>query len=172
MLLKEQFGDVQSVVNCHCTELINITPGINSSKGLQLLYDQVEKHLRSLEAPHQDVNQEVFISIITSKVPKDVFVQLEIQKGAKNKWTVGKFRDLLNDYVSAREKAEQHGNTAISSNRQQASHPLQMSTEALMAGPKAQYRSFEKSKAFRSCRLCNGNHWNDECTSYQTDRQT
>ena len=88
-LLKERFGDVQSVVN-HYTELINITPGINSSKGLRLLYHHVEKHLRSLEALHQDVNQEVFISIITSKVPKDVLVQLEIQKGAKNKWTVGK----------------------------------------------------------------------------------
>ena len=37
-----------------------------------------------------------------------------------------------------------------------------------MAGPKAQYRSFEKSKAFRSCSFCNGNHWNDECTRYQT----
>ena len=98
-LLKERFGDVQSVVNCHYRELINITPGINSSKGLRLLYDQVEKHLRSLESLHQDVNQEVFISIITSKVPKDVLVQLEIQKGAKNKWTVGKLRDLLNDYV-------------------------------------------------------------------------
>ena len=79
-LLRERFGDVQSVVNCHYTELINITPAINSSKGLRQLYDQVEKHLRSLEALHQDVNQEVFISIITSKLPKDVLVQLKFQR--------------------------------------------------------------------------------------------
>ena len=93
-------------------------------------------------------------------------VQLEIQKGAKNKWTVSKLRDFLNDYVSAREKVEQHANTGISSNRQQASHPLRMSTEALMAGLKVQYRPFEKRKAFRSCRFCNGDHWNDECTRF------
>ena len=77
-----------------------------------------------------------------------------------------KLRDFLNDYVSAREKAEQHANTGISSNRQQASRPLRMSTEALMAGSKVQYRFFEKRKAFRSCRFCNGDHWNDECTRY------
>ena len=46
-MLKERFGDVQSVVNCHYTELINITPVINNSKGLRQLYDQVEKHFRS-----------------------------------------------------------------------------------------------------------------------------
>ena len=102
------------------------------------------------------------------QTPKDALVQLEIQKGARNKWTVRKLRDLLNDYVSAREKAEQHANTGISTNRQQASHPLRLSTEALISGPKAQYRPYEKSKVFRSCRFCNGNHWNDECTRYPT----
>ena len=160
-MLKEHFEDVQSVVNCHNTELINITPAINNSKGLWQLYDQIEKHLRSLEALNQDVNQEVFISIITAKLPKDIFVQLEIQKGAKNKWTIGLLRELFNDCVSAREKAKQHINTGISTSRQQTSHPLRLSTEALVAGA--------KSKVFKSCRHCNGNHWNDECTKYPTN---
>ena len=74
-LLKERFG--------HYTELINISPAINSSRGLRLLYHETEKHLRSLEALKQDISQEVFISIIISKIPKDVLVQLQIQKGAK-----------------------------------------------------------------------------------------
>ena len=73
-------------------------------------------------------------------------MQLEIQKGAKNRWTVSKLRDSLNDYISAREKAEQHANTGISTNRQNASHPSRLSTEALMAGPKAQYHPYEKAK--------------------------
>ena len=76
-MLKERFGDVQSVVNCHYTELINITPAINNSKGLRQLYDQIEKHLRSLEALNQDVNQELFISIINAKLPKDVWCNLK-----------------------------------------------------------------------------------------------
>ena len=74
-MLKKRFGNVKSEVNCHYTELINITPAINNSKGLRQLYDQIEKHLRSLEALNQAVNQEVFISIITAKLPKDVLVQ-------------------------------------------------------------------------------------------------
>ena len=152
-MLKERFGDVQSVVNCHYTELIYISPAINNSKGHRQLYDQIEKHLRSLEALNQDVNQEVFISIITAKLPKDVLVQLEIQKGAKNKWTISLLRELFNDCVSVREKDEQHINTGISTSRQQASHPLRLSTEALVTGA--------QSKVFRSCRFCNGNHWND-----------
>ena len=44
-LLKDRFGDKQSVINCHYTELINVAPAINSSKGLRLLYDEIEKHL-------------------------------------------------------------------------------------------------------------------------------
>ena len=82
-LLKDRFGDKQSVINCHYTELINVPPANNTSKGLRMLYDEAEKHLRSLEALKQNINQEVFISIITSKIPKEVLVQLEIQKGAK-----------------------------------------------------------------------------------------
>ena len=133
-MLKERFGDVQNVVNWHYTELINITPAINNSKGLRQLYDHIEKHFRRFEALNQDVNQEVFISIITAKLPMDVLVQLEIQKGAKNKWTIGLLRELFNDCVSAREKAEQHINTGITTSRQQASYPLRLSTEALVAG--------------------------------------
>ena len=38
-LLKDRFGDTQSVINCHYTELINVTPAVNSSKGLRMLYD-------------------------------------------------------------------------------------------------------------------------------------
>ena len=91
-----------------------------------------------------------------------MLVQLEIQKGARNKWTVVKLRDLLNDYVSARENAEQHNNTGISNNRQQASQPLRMSAEALRAGPKSVSRPYERNTLFKSCRFCNGNHWNDE----------
>ena len=45
--------------------------------------------------------------MITSKIPKDVLIQLEIQKGARNKWAVEELRKLFNNYVAARERAEQ-----------------------------------------------------------------
>ena len=77
-LLKERFGDIQSIINSHYVELVNLPMAINSPKGLRLLYDQIEQHLRSLEALKQDINQEVFVSIITAKLPKDVLLQLDI----------------------------------------------------------------------------------------------
>ena len=102
-LLKERYRDTQAVVSSHYTELINLKSALNTSKGLRSLYNQIEKHLRSLKALEQDINQDIFISMITSKLPKDVLFQLEIQKGTRAKWTVNELWERLNDYVAARE---------------------------------------------------------------------
>ena len=82
-LLKERFGDQQTVINSHYTEIINLFSASNNTRSLRALYDQIEKNLRSLEALKQDINQNVFISMVTSKIPKDVLIQLELQKGFK-----------------------------------------------------------------------------------------
>lgn len=87
-ILKERFGNRQTLINSHYGQLINLTQAFNNPESLRLLYDQIEKQLRSLEALQQDISQEVFISMITAKLPKDVLIQPAIQKGAKNKWTV------------------------------------------------------------------------------------
>ena len=104
-LLKERYGDKQAVVTSHYIELINLKPAPNNPKGLRKMYNDVEKHLRSLQALEQDTYQDLFISIITSKLPKDIVIQLEIQKGARTPWTV---RERFNDYSVARERAELH----------------------------------------------------------------
>lgn len=95
-LLKERFRDKQSVVKCHYTELIKIIPANNNPKALRSLYDQIEKHTRSIEALEHYINQEVFISIITSMIPKNILVRLGLQKGKKNEWTVKQLTELLN----------------------------------------------------------------------------
>ena len=103
-LLKERYGDSQTVINSHYVELINLRAAPNMPRGLRSLYDQIEKHLRSLQALEQDINQDVFISMITPKLPKEVLIQLEIQKGTCNKWTVKVLRELFKNYVAARER--------------------------------------------------------------------
>ena len=62
--------------------------------------------MRRLEALQQNTNHDIFLSRISSKNPKDVFIQMELQKGARNKWSVNKLRELLNNYVCATERAE------------------------------------------------------------------
>ncbi|VDH99508.1 Hypothetical predicted protein [Mytilus galloprovincialis] len=91
-ILKERFGNVQSVVNKHYSDLINLQSASNQTTHLRRLYDDLERHLRSLDAMHQDVTQDVFISMITSKLPKEVLIQLEIQNNER--WTVGKLRQF------------------------------------------------------------------------------
>ena len=162
-LLKERFGSSQSVVNSHYTQLINMKPAFNSTKGLRTLYDQFERHLRSLEALKQDTNQDVFVNIMTSKIPKEVLLQLQFQRGAKIKWTVGRLRELQSDYISVREETEEQCNNTetAESNPGAITRPLRSSTEALVVGSKPSIRQ-------GSCRFCNGQHWSDECQRYAT----
>ena len=110
-LLKERFGDQQTVINSHYTEMINLSTASNNTRSLRALYDQIEKNLRSLEALKQVINQNVFISMVTSKIPKDVLIHLELQMGSKCEWSVSKLRELFTEYISARERAEQQATT-------------------------------------------------------------
>ena len=161
-ILKDKFGKSKSVVNSHYTQLMNLKPATNTTKGLRVLYDNFERHFRSLEAMQQDTNQDVFVPMLTSKIPKDVLFQLQIQRGANVDWTVTRLRELLNDYVSNREDSEQQGHTDISSSTSTA-RPLRSSTEALMVNQRTSQRQNN-----RNCRFCSGNHWSDECRRYQT----
>ena len=77
-LLKERFGDQQTVINSHYSEMMNLTSASNNIKSLRSLYDQIEQNLRSFDALKQDINQDIFISMVTSKLPRDVLIQLEI----------------------------------------------------------------------------------------------
>lgn len=82
-VLKERFGDVHDVVNIHYHKLINMQKAGNTTSSLRTLIDTMERHLRSLEVLKQDINQDMFVCMIRSKLPKDVLLQLEIQKGSK-----------------------------------------------------------------------------------------
>ena len=125
-------------MNSHYTQLINMKPAFNSTKGLRTLYDQFERHLRSLEALKQDTNQDVLVNIMTSKIPKEVLLQLQFQRGAKIKWTVGRLRELLSDYISVREDTEEQCNNTetAGSNPDAITRQLRSSTEALIVGSK------------------------------------
>ena len=60
------------------------------------VYDKLEYHLRCLEELQKDTNNDMFLVIIKSKIPEDMFQQLELLTGAKNKWSVNKLRHSLN----------------------------------------------------------------------------
>lgn len=101
-IMKERFGNIQETIDLHYNRLISQRPASDSIEGLRRLLDTLDKHFRSLEVLEQNINQDVFVSVIKSKLPSNVLLHLEIQKGSKENWNVLSLRDLLNEYVVAR----------------------------------------------------------------------
>ena len=113
-ILKDRFGNEQEVIDLHCSKMINLTPATNKTSSLRNLLDSMEKHLRSLEVLKQNIDQDVFVSMIRAKLPEEVLLQYEILHGTKNKWTIEALRHRLHDYITAREHAEKKDNAAES----------------------------------------------------------
>ena len=106
--------------------------------------------------------------MITSKLPKEVSIHLEVQREARSKWAVKKLREQLNVYISARERAEQHASTVKMDSSEESRKHLMSSAEALMAGVQATDGKRKRMKYYPTCKYCTGNHWSDECTKYTT----
>lgn len=104
--LKERFGNKQEVVDLHYSQIINLQVANNNTHSLRLFLDRIQRHLRSLEVLKQDINQDVFVSMVKAKLPQEVLLQLEIMNGADNEWNTVKLIETLRSYVKAREKSE------------------------------------------------------------------
>ena len=89
-ILKDRFGNTQEVIDLHYHKLINLPQAVNKTCSLRGLLDNIERHIRSLDVLKQNINQDVFVSMILSKLPEDVLLRLEMLNGkrAKSKWTV------------------------------------------------------------------------------------
>ena len=166
-LLKERFGNDQWIINFHLSQIINLQPALNSSKGLRLFYDQLESHLRSLEVLRQDINHEIFALLITSKLPKDILMQLIIQRGARKKWSVALLRELLKNYICAAEEVEQLSDPGNVQGETELTKPLQGLSDQRLPHSK-KYNIHQE--LFKRCRYCRGNHWSDQCSEYLTSK--
>ncbi|MCG8034488.1 MAG: DUF1759 domain-containing protein [Candidatus Thiodiazotropha taylori] len=192
--LRERFGNSQEVIDCHYNEMINLQTANNNTHSLRLFLDKVQRHLRSLEVLKQNINQDVFVSMIKAKLPQAVLLQLEIMNGAKNKWSTVKLIETLCDYIFAREKSEIKSNQVESnSNSAGANHKATNNHERSRGNKRADFQSkndkrapFQVSSAealvagtkevsvkpyFDKCRYCENKHWSDECPTYRTVKE-
>ena len=159
-LLTSRFGDSQVIINAHHVALMDLPNCSASTKKLRTFYDAVEIHLRSLAAAGQDTAQLVFLPMITSKLPKSVLVQLELQKGP-TPWTVTNLRTALGQYVSAQEAAERQCPTTADVDRPTYSSGQVLTTHKPAATTTA-------SAAAVTCAFCKQKHYSDDCTTYRT----
>ena len=105
-LLQERFGRDELMMDAHYSALMDLPVSLNVTEKLRATYDMIEKHLRSLKALGENVDQPHFVFLIKSKLPKMVISQMEEYKDMEEKWTVESIRKALKRYICAQEVGE------------------------------------------------------------------
>ena len=162
-LLKERFGNEQLIIDSHYMQLMDMPAAINKVSSLRATYDNIEKHLRSLNALGEDTNQRQIISMIRSKLPKVFLARLEERKDGGENWTTQLLRNYLKAYITAQETAEnqfmmhQSEQGTVKGYQRSAFNPKPFgTTETLLSNETLNHRK-------RNCLYCQGSHWSDEC---------
>ena len=91
-ILKKRFGNKQLIIDAHYRSLSHLPPATNQVVKLRSCYDNIERHLQSLDAIGENVNHRHFIALIFEKLPQRVRCQLYMQKPEDEEWTVPKLR--------------------------------------------------------------------------------
>ena len=106
-LLKERYGKKHILIDTHYAQLINLPIAMNKTLSLKLYFDLTEKHLRVFSALGENIEQKQFLSMMKSKLPRDVISKLEEQKHENYEWTAETFRKRLKRYITAQEPGDQ-----------------------------------------------------------------
>ncbi|XP_044180058.1 uncharacterized protein LOC114970531 [Acropora millepora] len=173
-LLQKRFGQNDIIINAHYTSLMDRTCLLRcSTSALRTSYDSIEKHLRSLQALGEDVNTKILVSLIMTKLPKDVITPLTDHKEDGQEWTVQLLRDKLHRFITNRENAERQCGIKYDSKHTARSMWLtsedkecKTTTETLFSVTKPP--KDQKVRRRDICVYCQGKHWSDECKTYAT----
>ena len=99
-LLKERYGKKQIMIKAHFAKLMNLPMATYKATSLRTFYDTMEKHLRCLQSLGEDDNNTQILTVLQSKLPRSVLLQLERIKERANELTVKKFREVLHHHIS------------------------------------------------------------------------
>ncbi len=105
-VLKQRYSDENQIINAHFSELAKLPPCSHSTSALRITFDQIEVHLRSLEALGEPIETNQLVTTIMAKLPENVTAHLTDQKKDGDRWTVKMLRDMLRKYITSREYAE------------------------------------------------------------------
>ena len=76
------------MIEAHYSKLRNIPNLATYYEKLRSTLDQIERHIRSLEALGQNVENECMVLLIRSKLPRTILAKLEEYKNSNDIWTV------------------------------------------------------------------------------------
>ena len=110
-LLTERYGKKHLMVAAHYSQLRDIPQSTGHYSKLRITLDCVEKHLRSLESLGEDVNNNMIVSMVKSKLPKYVIARLEEYKDDDDTpWNLETIRKGWKKFVTAQEAGERQMN--------------------------------------------------------------
>ena len=105
-LLKERYGRKHIMADAHYAKMMNMPMATYRATSLRTFYDTTEKHLRCLRSLGEDDNQMQVLSMLKSKLPRSVLLDLERMKAEDEEWTVKNFRKLLQRHINAQEACD------------------------------------------------------------------
>ncbi|CAM1294859.1 Uncharacterised protein r2_g406 [Pycnogonum litorale] len=166
-VLKHRFGNQQRITNTHMTKIMQLPVSTNQTYKLRQFYESMEIHLRGLETLDQDTNQLPFITIIMSKLPLEVKLELERWKDSTEAWNINELRETLNRIIAARESAESWDVSSTWKSQAREYHKQYHTTsQSLFSNERKQTNEFKAM-----CIYCKGVHYSDECPTYITVAQ-
>ena len=125
-LLQERFAQKQIIVNAHMEALLklNSVSAMADIKKIRQIHDQVEIHVRGLQAQGVDSVQygTLLIPIMMAKIPEDLRLILSRQFSGEN-WNLDELLKALKTELEARERCAS-SSVGISSRSTQVNPPL------------------------------------------------
>lgn len=167
------------MMDAHYSALMDLPVSLNVTTKLRASYEMIEKHLRSLKALGENVDQPHFVVLIKSKLPNMVISRMEEYKDMEEKWTVENIRTALKRYICAQEVGERQTRviqspealkeeTAVKSQKQKAfssKWPGVTTTGALLSGNEESATDSQP----RGCFYCQRkDHWSNQRKTYPT----
>ena len=96
VLLKERYGETHKLTDAHMQALVELSSPNNNLSSLQLFYDSVQGHIRSLQSlgTPQDKYESMLVPIILRKLPAEVRKNLARSHGTE-KWTLSDLQSSI-----------------------------------------------------------------------------
>ena len=167
-LMQERYGKKQLIIKAHYAKLEEMPQSSNHYEKLRSTFDNIEKHLRSLEALGENIENNMMLSRLQSKLPRYVITRLEENNDGTD-WTVQKLRKELKKYIAAQEVGDQLNNLnrKHDSDSRERQHNYRKERNH---SPRIEHQStgsFATGETNRkSCAYCGRHHWSDECKTY------
>ena len=108
-LLRQRYGQPHKLINAHMNALLEMHTPTTSPSALQLFYDSIESHTRSLSSLGQsrETYGSLLVPIILNKLPADVKKSLARQHGS-DVWTIDELQGALLNEIRILEMGSNH----------------------------------------------------------------